>query len=138
MDADFSTTLTAEEPRPIRVGTIQSTGFLVVGPFDFETLMRLLVSVHHSPRGIRPVNNGGSLAFRTENAGTGFPAQSVLRQHFDHARSMMALSDVRLIHSVFERSGCRFASRKRVKTRIESLFEPNRLLSGQPEAKAVP
>jgi hypothetical protein len=74
VDADFSTTLTAEEPfRPIRAGTIQRTGFLV-GPFDFETLMRLLVSVHHSPPGNTAVNNGGSLAFRTENGGTGFPA----------------------------------------------------------------
>jgi hypothetical protein len=63
VDADFSTTLTAEEPfRPIRAGTIQRTGFLV-GPFDFETLMRLLVSVHHSPPGNTAVNNGGSLAF---------------------------------------------------------------------------
>jgi hypothetical protein len=52
VDADFSTPQTAEEPlRPIRAGNIQRTGFLVVGPFDFETLMRLLVSVHHSPRG---------------------------------------------------------------------------------------
>ena len=43
VDADFSTPLTAEEPfRPIRAGTIQRTGFLVVGPFDFETLMRLV------------------------------------------------------------------------------------------------
>jgi hypothetical protein len=42
VDADFSTTLTAEEPRLIRAGTIQSTGFLVVGPFDFETLMRFV------------------------------------------------------------------------------------------------
>jgi hypothetical protein len=76
VDADFSTTLTAEEPfRPIRAGTIQRTGFLVVGPFDdFETLMRLLVSVHHSPCGNTAVNNGGSLAFWAENAGTGFPA----------------------------------------------------------------
>jgi hypothetical protein len=40
VDADFSTPQTAEEPlRPIRAGTIQSTGFLVVGPFDFETLI---------------------------------------------------------------------------------------------------
>jgi hypothetical protein len=52
VDADFSTTLTAEEPfRPIRAGTIQRTGFLAAGPFDFETLMRLLVSVHPVPRG---------------------------------------------------------------------------------------
>jgi hypothetical protein len=49
VDADLSTPQTAEEPfRPIRAGTIQSKGFLVVGPFDFETLMRLLVSVHQS------------------------------------------------------------------------------------------
>jgi hypothetical protein len=46
---------------------------LAVGPFDFETLMRLLVSVHPSPPGNTAVNKGGSLAFRTENAGTGFP-----------------------------------------------------------------
>jgi hypothetical protein len=42
VDADFSAPLTAEEPfRPIRAGTIQRTGFLVVSPFDFETLMQI-------------------------------------------------------------------------------------------------
>jgi hypothetical protein len=57
VDADFSTTLTAEEPfRPIRAGTIQSTGFLVVDPFDLETLMQVShdpapVGVHHDPLG---------------------------------------------------------------------------------------
>jgi hypothetical protein len=77
VDADFSTPQTAEEPfRPIRAGTIQRTGLLVVGPFDFDTLMQLPISVHHSPPGNTAVNNGGSLAFRTETAGTGFPAWS--------------------------------------------------------------
>jgi hypothetical protein len=43
VDADFSTAETAEVPlRPIRAGTVQRTGFLVVDPFDFETLMRVV------------------------------------------------------------------------------------------------
>jgi len=42
VEADFSTAQTAEELfRPVRAGTIQRIGFLVVDPFDFETLMKL-------------------------------------------------------------------------------------------------
>jgi hypothetical protein len=42
VDADFSMAQTAEEPlRPVRAGTIQSTGFLVADPFDFKTLMQI-------------------------------------------------------------------------------------------------
>jgi hypothetical protein len=57
VDADFSAAQTAEELfRPIRAGTIQSTGFLVVDPFDLETLMQVShdpapVGVHHDPLG---------------------------------------------------------------------------------------
>nr|WP_300161823.1 hypothetical protein [Bradyrhizobium sp.] len=42
VDADFSTAQTAEELfRPVGTGTIQNAGFLVVDPFDFETLMKV-------------------------------------------------------------------------------------------------
>jgi hypothetical protein len=45
VEADFSTAQTAEELlRPVRAGTIQSTGFLLVDPFDFRTLMQIVPS----------------------------------------------------------------------------------------------
>jgi len=80
VDADFSATQTAEELfRPIRAGTVQSAGFLVVDPFDFETLMQVvpcpaLSALHQSPRRNTDANEGGSLAFRTENGRNRVPA----------------------------------------------------------------
>jgi hypothetical protein len=43
VDADRSTAKTAEVfLRPVRAGAIHRTGFLVVDPFDFETLMQVV------------------------------------------------------------------------------------------------
>ncbi len=70
VDADFSTAETAEVPlRPIRAGTVQRTGFLLVDPFDFETLMRVVPIMTLRRREPQShcntaANNGGSLAVR--------------------------------------------------------------------------
>jgi hypothetical protein len=59
VDADFSTAQTAEELlRPGRAGTTQRTGFLVVDPVNFETLMKVcpmirFVGIRHSLSAIR-------------------------------------------------------------------------------------
>jgi hypothetical protein len=84
VDADLNTADTAEVLfRPIRARAIKRVGFLMISPFDFATLMQVVlrfgdIGVHHSAIGNTGRNEGGSLTFGLSTVGNSI----VVRVHW--------------------------------------------------------
>jgi hypothetical protein len=94
VDADFSTAEAAELLfRPIRARAVKRVRFLMVDPFDFETLMQVvpgpgLVGMPYGPLGNTSANEGGSLALGTEYCWNRVPPRSrtIATTFEDHCR----------------------------------------------------
>ena len=95
VDADFSTAEAAELLfRPIRARAVKRVRFLMVDPFDFETLMQVvpgpgLVGMPYGPLGNTSANEGGSLALGTEYCWNRVPPRSrtIATTFEDHCRA---------------------------------------------------
>ena len=102
VDADLNTADTAEVLfRPIRARAIKRVGFLMIGPFDFATLMQVVlrfgdIGVHHSAIGNTGRNEGGSLTFGLSTVGNSIVARvhGSVRNLFSRTQDIGCVSGV--------------------------------------------